>query len=925
MTGAPWSVKGIDPKTREIAKDLARRSGMTLGEWLTHVIAEDGGEGLVAATSRKGGDRPASENRPPRRGGDDLERVLEALQDLSARFEASVEEQAETAARFDRAIAELKADQTEVAGRLQAAEQGGAGGGKVETLRALEGALNKVAGHLAAGEGRQREAMVELRRELGEEMSRVADQVNRKVLEVENRGADAIAQVGAEVTRVANAVEQRLRRADDAQAEALEKLGGEIARITERLSDRIAAAERRSTESVEEVGHQVARMTERLHERQERGESELVERMRQSEERTARLLEEAREAIDRRLLRAEPETATIPIAFDWTPHAPAAEAEPEEPAPALGAEGEDPATLVHAEAVDDEDFSAESILEAAYDGLAAKAGEASAAEPHAESVAEAPPRRPLGYGAFAPSLATGAVFNRSHAPALQHSGEDLEAMQAVADAITAEPHEAEETHAEPLQAGGLPIERWGFEEPHAAHQVTEPEPTGHMLYPDPLAETRSFGALSSEVLHFEALHAEEEPEAETQEAGAHEPEAFEPEAFEAEVFGAEPAHPSTREAIIQAKAAAFAEPKTFAPEDDHDGPDAIPTDAGAAFAGAQRPHRPISPMRGAITAGVAAGFMGLAGAGYVILHPEIVHSPHAPAAKPIPVGPASPPAAAPAPAPAPAPPQQAAVALATAPTPKPSAGPDLDSLYRDAAAKVDNGDATGVASLRTAANLGYAPAQRRLGKLLEDGGAGVVKDPAEGRRWTLRAASNGDVRAMHNLALDFYQGVGGPQNPTVAAQYFQRAAELGLRDSQYNLARFMEAGIGVQQDLPGAYRWYLIAARAGDAEAQTRAASLKGKLTADQQSRAQAMASAFQPDSGAAAASLTVLLQGSTPNQLTLAQRALGKLGYYKGPSDGAASQALGEAIQSYQRERGLAANGQLSPELLQTFAHVVQ
>jgi localization factor PodJL len=252
-------------------------------------------------------------------------------------------------------------------------------------------------------------------------------------------------------------------------------------------------------------------------------------------------------------------------------------------------------------------------------------------------------------------------------------------------------------------------------------------------------------------------------------------------------------------------------------------------------------------------------------------------------------------------------------------------GPDLDGLYRDAAAKVDNGDASGVASLRTAANLGYAPAQRRLGKLLEDGGAGVAKDPAEGRRWTLRAAGNGDVRAMHNLALDYYQGVGGTQSPAIAAQYFQRAAELGLRDSQYNLARFMEAGIGVQQDLPGAYRWYLIAARAGDAEAQTRATALKDKLTADQQSRAQIQASVFQPESGAAPASLTALLQSSTPRQLVLAQRALGKLGYYKGPSDGSASQALGEAIQKYQRERGLAANGQLSPELLQTFAHVVQ
>ncbi len=41
MTSAgPWSVKGIDPRAREIAKDLARRSGMTLGEWLNQMITE---------------------------------------------------------------------------------------------------------------------------------------------------------------------------------------------------------------------------------------------------------------------------------------------------------------------------------------------------------------------------------------------------------------------------------------------------------------------------------------------------------------------------------------------------------------------------------------------------------------------------------------------------------------------------------------------------------------------------------------------------------------------------------------------------------------------------------------------------------------------------------------------------------------------
>jgi localization factor PodJL len=44
----PWSVKGIRPETRETAREAARRSGMSLGEWLNTVIlhqaADDGSE-----------------------------------------------------------------------------------------------------------------------------------------------------------------------------------------------------------------------------------------------------------------------------------------------------------------------------------------------------------------------------------------------------------------------------------------------------------------------------------------------------------------------------------------------------------------------------------------------------------------------------------------------------------------------------------------------------------------------------------------------------------------------------------------------------------------------------------------------------------------------------------------------------------------
>jgi localization factor PodJL len=44
---SPWSVKGVQPKTREAAKDLARREGLTLGEWLNRLIGDVDEEGDI--------------------------------------------------------------------------------------------------------------------------------------------------------------------------------------------------------------------------------------------------------------------------------------------------------------------------------------------------------------------------------------------------------------------------------------------------------------------------------------------------------------------------------------------------------------------------------------------------------------------------------------------------------------------------------------------------------------------------------------------------------------------------------------------------------------------------------------------------------------------------------------------------------------
>jgi len=41
---AAWSVRGVGRETRETAEEAARRAGMTLGEWLDEVVADQAAE-----------------------------------------------------------------------------------------------------------------------------------------------------------------------------------------------------------------------------------------------------------------------------------------------------------------------------------------------------------------------------------------------------------------------------------------------------------------------------------------------------------------------------------------------------------------------------------------------------------------------------------------------------------------------------------------------------------------------------------------------------------------------------------------------------------------------------------------------------------------------------------------------------------------
>ena len=245
---APWSVKGIDPKAREIAKDLARRSGMTLGEWLNSMIIEDGDDDGYTPLPRRSHASDAFDRRGRSRRLDDaysgsdetLQRVAASVDAIAARLEAAerrstiaiqgvdqavtglvrrLDGQDQQGAVYGHRIDDIAEELREGHKRLRRFEQE-TGPRTVETFGKVETSLGALVGRLYDIEERQRSGVNELR----QRMDAVEKTAGPGV------GADLTAQVGA--------------RLDAAQARTTEALKT-LERSFGDLDRRIAAAEGR--------------------------------------------------------------------------------------------------------------------------------------------------------------------------------------------------------------------------------------------------------------------------------------------------------------------------------------------------------------------------------------------------------------------------------------------------------------------------------------------------------------------------------------------------------------------------------------------------------------------------------------------------------------------------------------------------------
>ncbi|MBL8547779.1 MAG: SEL1-like repeat protein [Hyphomonadaceae bacterium] len=268
MSGAQsWSVKGIDPKVREAAREAAARQGMSLGEYLNQALASGQLGGGAQAQTQHAPQQPPRTPRPRSYGlsnadfdGEDDWNVGGANRPtdptrLAQRIE-SIERRTQLAVTgLDRAVSTIDRSVLGLAARIEDAEAASSEAAEriSDALDQFRSAGDVLSGRLQRAEQAFDGATADISgvKERLEHQVAVAEEVARRAeaaasyLTSEMGGRDVnVAQTLAEARAVA---EEAARQAMEASADAV----NELRRLQEELSERLADSEASTRRAIE--------------------------------------------------------------------------------------------------------------------------------------------------------------------------------------------------------------------------------------------------------------------------------------------------------------------------------------------------------------------------------------------------------------------------------------------------------------------------------------------------------------------------------------------------------------------------------------------------------------------------------------------------------------------------------------------------
>jgi localization factor PodJL len=327
MTQGPWSVKGIDPKARSVARERAHSRGVTLGQYLNALLLE--------ADAPAGGDRQVRdveiEDLPPRVGGDtELRRMsveidmlserLEASQARSARavsgldksilslmgkVEASGKAQLGALERVTRAMSEIETTQGALRSRIDSLEANNGGGPTLTALKALESSLGRLAESV-------QERLNAVEAGQGEFRNQVEDKVNRVFDKVDEFGRNLDQAIGTAVRNAGAGMGGRVDQIEQQVSGIERRMDGALSRITDAAS-RFEQFDTKAEKVANEAGQRIERSLETHLNRSRQMSKELLDRVDGIEERTREGITSLSDAVARiteRISRAERKTDT---------------------------------------------------------------------------------------------------------------------------------------------------------------------------------------------------------------------------------------------------------------------------------------------------------------------------------------------------------------------------------------------------------------------------------------------------------------------------------------------------------------------------------------------------------------------------------------------------------------------------------------
>lgn len=292
-SNVPWSVKGIDADARSVAKELARREGKTLGEWMTAMIREKGldeaGLSDDAETAEKVVSGVTTEQLRDVIGS--LNRLNERIAETEKSIHVSEQQARQAMGGLNKGLEtvfeRIKRLELEPGGPVpglepeRIAEMGDRldrleGGGKkswVDSLKALERALTTLVVQVESSRDETEERLSkneDVLAALKERLDADDDELRREIGELLNAIDKTTERVGSTEERVTEALNVARQAAESHDETFIERtsnnlrlLGSEIKRTSDqirglessvdKLQDKIEAGEQRSAEGISRV------------------------------------------------------------------------------------------------------------------------------------------------------------------------------------------------------------------------------------------------------------------------------------------------------------------------------------------------------------------------------------------------------------------------------------------------------------------------------------------------------------------------------------------------------------------------------------------------------------------------------------------------------------------------------------------------